>query len=205
MRKKIANNHLGAMPLREIFQQNYATAPWIVDAAITDAQAVFKRDPAVKSLMSVLLNLSGFQALQIHRIANHLWKNDRKELALFMQSRCSEIFLVDIHPAAQFGQGVMLDHATGIVVGETAVVGDNVTIMQSVTLGGTGNDVGDRHPKIRDEVTIGAGSKVLGNITVGRNVTILAGSIVLNDIKANTTVVGIPAKDLSEFKPLQMT
>jgi serine O-acetyltransferase len=142
----------------------------------------------------VLLNFKGFQAIQVHRLANQLWIHGRKDLALFIQSRNSEVFSVDIHPAAKIGQAVMFDHATGIVVGETAIIHNNVSIMQSVTLGGTGNEAGDRHPKVLEGVMIGAGAKILGNITIGEGAKIGAGSVVLNNVPAHVTVAGIPAK-----------
>ena len=142
----------------------------------------------------MILNLKGFHAIQAHRLANCLWQQNRKELARFVQSRTSEVFGVDIHPACKVGKGIMFDHATGIVIGETAVIEDNVSILQSVTLGGTGNEQGDRHPKIRAGVLIGAGAKVLGNIEVGEGARIGAGSVVLSNVPAHTTAVGVPAK-----------
>ena len=131
-------------------------------------------------------------------MAHFLWKNDRKELALFIQSRNSEVFSVDIHPACVMGRGIMFDHATGIVVGETSVIEDNVSILQQVTLGGTGNEQGDRHPKIRSGVLISTGAKVLGNIEIGEGAKIGAGSVVLNDVEAHTTVVGVPARTVGK-------
>ncbi|WP_158965585.1 serine O-acetyltransferase [Paraglaciecola sp. L3A3] len=191
---KLADKVMGSLTIKEMFEQCYLLHPEIAEAAMFDIQAVFNRDPAVNTHLTVLLNFKGFQAIQVHRLANQLWKMGRKELALFIQSRNSEVFAIDIHPAAHIGQGVMFDHATGIVVGETAVIEDNVSIMQSVTLGGTGNEAGDRHPKIRQGVMIGAGAKILGNITIGEGAKIGAGSVVLNDVPAHVTVAGIPAK-----------
>jgi serine O-acetyltransferase len=191
---KLADDVMSALSVREMFEQSYLIRPEIVDAAICDIQAVFKRDPAVHSFLTVLLNFKGFQAIQVHRLAHQLWMAGRKDLALFIQSRNSEAFSVDIHPAAKIGQGVMFDHATGIVVGETAVIDNNVSIMQSVTLGGTGNEAGDRHPKIREGVMIGAGAKILGNIVIGEGAKVGAGSVVLDDVPAHVTVAGIPAK-----------
>jgi serine O-acetyltransferase len=159
-----------------------------------DIKAVKDRDPAADSYLTVILNLKGFHAIQAHRLANCLWQQNRKELARFIQSRTSEVFGVDIHPACKVGHGIMFDHATGIVIGETAVIEDNVSILQSVTLGGTGNEQGDRHPKIRAGVLIGAGAKVLGNIEVGEGARIGANSVVLSAVPAHTTVVGVPAK-----------
>lgn len=191
---KLADDVMNALSVREMFEQCYLMHPDIVDAAISDIQAVFKRDPAVHSFLTVLLNFKGFQAIQVHRLAHQLWKADREDLALFIQSRNSEVFSVDIHPAATIGQGVMFDHATGIVVGETAVIENNVSIMQSVTLGGTGNEAGDRHPKVHEGVMIGAGAKILGNIIIGKGAKVGAGSVVLNDVPPHVTVAGIPAR-----------
>jgi serine O-acetyltransferase len=140
------------------------------------------------------LNHKGFHALQAHRIAHRLWCNDRKPLARHMQSRMSEVFAVDIHPAARLGAGLFIDHATGVVIGETTVVGDDVSILQGVTLGGTGKRSGDRHPKIGPDVLLCAGAKVLGNIRIGRGAKVGSGSVVLKDVPAHTTVVGVPAR-----------
>lgn len=182
--------------LFELFHSFYHNEPEVLDAVTADLAAVYDRDPAITSYLTVLLNLKGFQAIQIHRLAHHLWQNNRKELALYIQSRNSEVMGVDIHPACKIGKGVMFDHATGIVIGETAVIEDNVSILQSVTLGGTGNESGDRHPKVRHGVMIGAGTQVLGNIEIGYNSKIGAGSVVLKDVKPHTTVVGVPAKQV---------
>lgn len=191
---KISDNVMSSLAIREIFEQAYVLNPNIVRAAIKDIQAVFNRDPAVDSYLTVLIHFKGFQSIQVHRLAHYLWAKKRRDLALFIQSRNSEVFAVDIHPAAQIGCGVMFDHATGIVVGETTVIEDNVSVLQSVTLGGTGNETGDRHPKIRQGVMVGAGAKILGNIEVGRGSKIGAGSVVLNDVPEHVTVVGVPAK-----------
>jgi serine O-acetyltransferase len=191
---KLTDDVMGSLAFREMFEQSYLLHHEVVDAAICDIQAVFNRDPAVQTFLTVLLNFKGFQAIQVHRLANQLHLAGRKDLALFIQSRNSEVFSVDIHPAAVIGQGVMFDHATGIVVGETAVIENNVSILQSVTLGGTGNEAGDRHPKIREGVMIGAGAKILGNIEVAEGAKVGAGSVVLDDVPAHVTVAGIPAK-----------
>lgn len=191
---KISDDVMPAIALSEMFNEAYLLDPSIVDAAVADVQAIVARDPAVSTFLPVLIHFKGFQALQVHRLAHYLWKNGRKELALFMQSRTSEVFCVDIHPAAQIGKGVMFDHATGIVIGETAVVENNVSILQEVTLGGTGNESGDRHPKVREGVMIGSGAKILGNIEIGRGSKVGAGSVVLNSVPACTTVAGVPAK-----------
>lgn len=190
---KIADNVMPSMAIRELFEGAYSNCPDVINYAKHDLRAVFDRDPAISSMLSVLLNLKGYQAIQAHRLAHCLWNDKRKELAMFIQSRNSEVFGVDIHPASQIGKGVMFDHATGIVVGETAVIEDNVSIMQQVTLGGTGNESGDRHPKVRSGVLIGTGATVLGNIEIGRGAKVGAGSVVLSDVPPHTTVVGVPA------------
>ncbi len=159
-----------------------------------DLNAVKTRDPACPDHLHVLLNLKGFQALQVHRIAHRLWGRQRKELAFTLANAASRIFGADIHPAAVIGCGVMLDHGTGIVIGETAVVEDNVSILQEVTLGGTGKECGDRHPKIRSGVLLGAGAKVLGNIEIGTMSKIAAGSVVLKPVPPHSTVAGVPAR-----------
>nr|WP_136251312.1 serine O-acetyltransferase [Ningiella ruwaisensis] len=191
---KISDDVMPAITVSEIFDEAYLLNPEMVEAAMLDAQAIVQRDPAVDKYLPVLTYFKGFQALQVHRLAHYLWQNGRKELAIFLQSRNSEVFSVDIHPAAKIGKGVMFDHATGIVIGETAVVEDNVSILQEVTLGGTGSESGDRHPKIRAGVMIGSGAKILGNITVGYRSKVGAGSVVLNDVPDCVTVVGVPAK-----------
>lgn len=190
---KIADEVMSAVTLRELFDAAYTRDPSIVENAADDIEAVFDRDPAISSMLTVLFNLKGFHAIQIHRISHLLYQEKRLDLALMIQSRNSEVMGVDIHPAAKIGRGVMFDHATGIVIGETAVVEDNVSILQSVTLGGTGNESGDRHPKVRSGVLIGAGAKVLGNIEVGTGAKIGAGSVVLRDVAPHTTVAGVPA------------
>ena len=159
-----------------------------------DIKAIYKRDPAVEKVMTPLLYFKGFHALQGYRVANSLWKEGRREIALFMQNRISEVFAVDIHPAATIGKGVLIDHATGVVIGETALVEDNVSMLHQVTLGGTGKEGGDRHPKVKSGVLIGAGTKILGNITIGKSSKIGAGSVILKDIEEHTTVVGVPGK-----------
>ncbi len=191
---KIADEVMPTLAVKEMFDMAFAKDPEIIQSAINDIVAVFKRDPAVTSYLTVLLHFKGFQAIQAHRLAHYLWNQGRKQLALFIQSRNSQVFSVDIHPAARIGQGVMFDHATGIVVGETAVIEDDVSIMQSVTLGGTGNESGDRHPKIRQGVMVGSGAKILGNIEVGEGSKVGAGSVVLDHVPPHVTVVGVPAK-----------
>ncbi len=191
---KLSDDVMPVVTVRELFDNAFDQSPVISQDAACDIKAVFDRDAAVSTHLVVILYLKGFQSIQVHRLAHFLWVNDRKELALFIQSRNSEVFGVDIHPACKIGRGIMFDHATGIVIGETSVIEDNVSILQQVTLGGTGNEKGDRHPKVRSGVLISTGAKVLGNIEIGAGAKIGAGSVVLNDVEAHTTVVGVPAR-----------
>ena len=193
-----------ALVLREIFEEVMSEAKsTIVQDVEKDILAICERDAACDTLTTPLLFFKGFHALQTHRVAHWLWKNERKSLALHLQAQMSIAFGVDIHPAAQIGSGIMLDHATGFVVGETCVIEDNVSILQSVTLGGTGKEQGDRHPKIRRGVLIGAGAKILGNIEIGEGAKIGAGSVVLKPVKAHTTVAGVPAKEVGRNTDLE--
>ena len=176
---KLASSIMPAIAIREVVEEAYAADPEMIASAACDIQAVRTRDPAVDKYSTPLLYLKGFHALQAYRIGHWLWNEGRRALAIFLQNQVSVTFQVDIHPAAKIGRGIMLDHATGIVVGETAVIEDDVSILQSVTLGGTGKTSGDRHPKIREGVMIGAGAKILGNIEVGRGAKIGAGSVVM--------------------------
>jgi len=191
---KISDDVMPATTVRELFEHAFSTSMEIIQYAASDIRAVFERDAAISSYLPVILYLKGFQAIQAHRLAHFLWTNNRRDLALFIQSRNSEVYGVDIHPACVMGKGIMFDHATGIVIGETSVIEDDVSILQSVTLGGTGNEQGDRHPKIRSGVLISAGAKVLGNIEIGEGAKVGAGSVVLNDVPPHTTVVGVPAR-----------
>ena len=159
-----------------------------------DIAAYYERDPACSRFIEPILYFKGFQAIQTHRLAHWLWEQGRRDFALYLQSRSSEVFQCDINPAAKIGRGIFVDHATGLVVGQTAVVGDNVSILHSVTLGGTGKEDGDRHPKVGDGVLIGAGAKILGNIPVGNCSRVAAGSLVLKPVPEKTTVAGVPAK-----------
>ena len=192
--EKLADDVVPAVAMREIFEVAYEANPSLIQAACADLLAVFNRDPAATDYCTVLLYLKGFHAIQSYRVANHMWTTGRKSLAKYIQSRVSSTLQVDIHPAAKIGSGVMFDHATGIVVGETCVIEDEVSILQSVTLGGTGKESGDRHPKIRAGVLIGAGAKILGNIEVGEGAKVGAGSVVLEPVAPHTTVAGVPAK-----------
>ena len=174
----------------------YKNCDGIAEALEKDLVFFKKNDPACKYYSTPILFYKGFQGLASYRAANCLWKNDRHTMALFIQNRASEVFGVDIHPAADIQGGVMIDHATGVVIGETSKVEENVSIFQGVTLGGKGNERGDRHPKIKSGASIYASSTILGNITIGENSTVAAGSLVLKDVAPNTTVAGIPAKTL---------
>ncbi|MEJ0025491.1 MAG: serine O-acetyltransferase [Rhizomicrobium sp.] len=192
--KKIGSEDLSPMMMREIFEEAMTADPAIGDAVRADLAAVFDRDPACKAHIEALLFYKGFQALECHRIAHWLWHQNRRAMARFFQSRISELFGVDIHPAAKMGKGIMIDHATGVVIGETAVVEDDVSIMQGVTLGGTGKESGDRHPKVRRGVLISLGAKILGNIEIGEYSRIGAGSVVLKAVPPGCTAVGVPAR-----------
>lgn len=195
---KLESGEMSAQLVREICDAAYRDAPELAQAARADIAAVYDRDPACHRFMQPMLFFKGFQALQAYRVAHWLWKTGRWDMALFFQMRTSEMFGVDIHPAARIGQGLMIDHAHSIVIGETAVVGDNVSMLHSVTLGGTGKEEEDRHPKIEDGVLIGAGAKVLGNIRIGHCSRIAAGSVVLDEVPPKTTVAGVPAKVVGE-------
>ncbi|MDX7986404.1 serine O-acetyltransferase [Xenorhabdus sp. 12] len=191
---KLATPIMPPIEVREVVESAYCSDPHMIESAARDIKAVRLRDPAVDKYSTPLLYLKGFHALQAYRIAHWLWKQDRQALAIYLQNQISVSFGVDIHPAAKIGCGIMLDHATGIVIGETAVVENDVSILQSVTLGGTGKAGGDRHPKVREGVMIGAGSKILGNIEIGRGAKIGAGSVVLRPVPPHTTVAGVPAR-----------
>uniref|UniRef100_A0A6V7KDV8 serine O-acetyltransferase n=1 Tax=Bracon brevicornis TaxID=1563983 RepID=A0A6V7KDV8_9HYME len=191
---KLANSIMPAIAIREVVEEAYRADPQMILSAACDIRAVCQRDPAVDKYSTPLLYLKGFHALQAYRIGHWLWYQGRKALAIYFQNQISVSFGVDIHPAATIGCGIMLDHATGIVIGETAVVENDVSILQSVTLGGTGKTSGDRHPKISEGVMIGAGAKILGNIEVGRGAKIGAGSVVLQPVPAHTTAAGVPAR-----------
>ena len=178
----------------QAFQDALEAEPEIADATRADIVAVFDRDPACFRYIEPLLYFKGYQAVQIHRMAHRLWLMGRKDFAFYLQSRSSQIFSVDIHPAAHMGKGIMIDHAHNIVIGETASVGDDCSLLHSVTLGGTGKAHGDRHPKVRRGVLLGAGAKVLGNIEIGECARVASGSVVLHDVPPNRTVAGVPAK-----------
>jgi len=191
--RKIGTEDLSPMMTREIFDEAMRAEPGIGDAVRADLSAVFDRDPACHAHVDAFLFYKGFHALQTHRVAHWLWQHDRRAMALFFQNRISGLFGVDIHPAARMGKGIMIDHATGVVIGETAVVEDDVSIMQGVTLGGTGKETGDRHPKIRRGVLLSMGAKILGNIEIGEYSRVGASSVVLKDVPPGCTAVGVPA------------
>lgn len=195
---KLASSEMSEQIMREIADAAYLADPDLSAAARADLVAIYDRDPACHRFLQPLIFFKGFQAVQSYRLGNWLWRQDRRDLAYFVQMRVSEIFGVDIHPAAKIGKGIMIDHAHSVVVGETAVIGDNVSMLHSVTLGGTGKEDDDRHPKIGNGVLIGAGAKVLGNITVGHCSRIAAGSVVLEEVPPMKTVAGVPARIVGE-------
>lgn len=197
---KLASATIHSITLRDVMYKAHQEDPGIADACVADLVAVRERDPACRGYSQPFLYFKGYQSLQTYRIAHHLWKEGRIELALHLQSRMSEIFAMDIHPAAQIGCGIMLDHGTGVVIGETAVVEDNVSILHEVTLGGTGKQGGDRHPKIRKGCLISVGAKILGNIEIGEGAKVGGGAVVLTDVAPHTTVAGIPAKPVGKVK-----
>ncbi|MGJ0507468.1 MAG: serine O-acetyltransferase [Methylocystis sp.] len=185
---------MDAAAIADAFLTALESEPAIGDAFRADIAACVERDPACQRLIEPLLYFKGFHAIQASRLAHALWRAGKRDFAFYIQSRTSDALAADIHPAARFGKGIFLDHATGFVVGETAVVEDEVSILHGVTLGGTGKVAGDRHPKIRRGVMIGADSKILGNIEIGACARIAAGSVVLQAVPANSVVAGVPAK-----------
>ncbi|MEJ6388106.1 serine O-acetyltransferase [Gymnodinialimonas ulvae] len=196
--QKLASSEMSEQLLREIADEAFASDPTLGAQVRADIVAVFDRDPACHRFLQPLMYFKGFQAITAYRVGHWLWRTGRRDLAYFIQMRVSEVFGVDIHPGAQVGQGIMIDHAHSVVIGETAIVGDNVSMLHSVTLGGTGKEEEDRHPKIGNGVLIGAGAKVLGNIEVGHCSRIAAGSVVLEAVPPMKTVAGVPAKIVGE-------
>lgn len=192
--QRLHHEDVGGDIIRQTFAGVLEDDPSLGEAFRADLAAILDRDPACSRYIEPILYFKGFQALQTHRFAHWLWCNGSRDFALYLQSQSSRVFGVDIHPAASIGKGILLDHATGIVIGETAVVGDNCSLLHTVTLGGSGKVGGDRHPKIGRGVMIGAGSKILGNIRVGDCARIAAGSVVLKDVPPRCTVAGVPAK-----------
>lgn len=191
---KLKDDILPSITLRDLFLEILDGEERLREVIRIDLQAVKDRDPAANGYLSPFLFFKGFSALSAYRFANHLWYEDRRPLALYLQSLISKVFGVDIHPAATVGKGILIDHATGVVIGETAVVGDNVSLLHNVTLGGTGKERGDRHPKVGNGVLISAGAKVLGNIRIGEGAKIGAGSVVLHSVRPHCTVAGVPAR-----------
>jgi len=190
---RLAEPALPAIDLHRLFF-SILSIPDIAASARRDLSAVIERDPAAPSLVVPFLHFKGFQSLQAYRVAHHLWSQGRKDLAFHLQGRITLVYGVDFHPAARIGSGILIDHATGVVVGETAVIGNDVSMLHGVTLGGTGKQTGDRHPKVGDCVLLGAGVKVLGNVHIGDGSKVGAGSVVLSDVPAHCTVVGVPAR-----------
>ncbi len=195
----LADAAMPATALQALFCEVLRGDSSLSPAMIRDARAYVERDPACDQLLMPVLYFKGYQALQVHRIAHSLYQSQRLSLALYLQSRISQVFAVDIHPAAKIGSGIMIDHATGVVIGETAVIGDDVSLLHAVTLGGTGCSGGDRHPKVGSGVLIGAGAKILGNIAIGCGAKVAAGSVVLEPVPKHTTVAGVPAKIVGAF------
>ncbi|HNY30843.1 MAG TPA: serine O-acetyltransferase [Fibrobacteria bacterium] len=190
---RLAESSLPAPAMKAMFSP-LLRDPAVAEASRRDLSAVVERDPAAQSVASPFLHFKGFQSLQAYRVSHQLWIADRRDLALYVQGRISTVFGLDFHPAAKVGSGILIDHGTGVVVGETAVIGDDVSFLQGVTLGGTGKETGDRHPKIGNGVLLGAGAKVLGNIKVGDCSKVGAGSVVLHEVPPHCTVVGVPAR-----------
>lgn len=191
---KLASTTISSLAMRDLFDEALSSDPEIGAAARADIEAVRTRDPACTHFMMPLLYFKGFHSIQTYRVAHYFWTHGREQLALFLQGRVSQVLAVDIHPAARIGKGILVDHATGLVIGETAVVEDHVSMLHEVTLGGTGKETGDRHPKVRHGVLIGAGAKILGNVEIGAGAKIGAASVVLTDIPPHCTAVGVPAE-----------
>jgi serine O-acetyltransferase len=192
--RQLAGPGIAIPVLREVCAEAFASDPEIIRHFERDIHAVGERDPACRSCLQSFLFYKGLAALQAHRVAHWLWTQGRHATAFYLQTQVSTRLQVDIHPAASLGAGIFLDHATGIVIGETSVVGDDVSILQSVTLGGTGKERGDRHPKIGRGVLIGVGAKILGNISIGEGARVAAGAVVLSNVPPHATVAGVPAK-----------
>ncbi|MGD8294339.1 MAG: serine O-acetyltransferase [Desulfobacterales bacterium] len=191
---KLAGPSLAAMTIREVISEAFEMSPSIQTAICADLEAISSRDPASYGVSEPFLHYKGFHALESYRTANWLWERGRRSLACYLQNRISERFGVDVHPAAKIGKGILIDHATSVVIGETAVVEDDVSMLHEVTLGGTGRETGDRHPKVRRGVLIGAGAKILGNVVIGDGAKVGAGSVVLKDVPSHSIVAGVPAK-----------
>ena len=196
--ERLSHEDMPADVIRQTFEAMVKDEPEWSTTVRVDIQAYYDRDPACDRFFMPLLYFKGFHAIQTYRLSNWLWRQGRRDFALYLQSRSSGVFQTDIHPAARMGRGIFFDHATGIVVGQTAAIDDNVSILHGVTLGGTGKAGGDRHPKIQRGVLIGAGAKILGNIVVGHCSKVASGSVVLSEVPANKTVAGVPARIVGE-------
>jgi serine O-acetyltransferase len=200
---RLDSSEVSAEMIRQAYADALEAEPEMGEAFRADIVATVDRDPATNRFLEPVLYFKGFHAIQTHRLAHWLWKRGRKDFAYYLQSRSSAVFQTDINPAVSIGRGIFLDHATGLVVGETAVIEDDVSMLQEVTLGGTGKEAGDRHPKIRRGVLIGAGAKILGNIEIGHCARIAAGSVVLKSVPHNTTVAGVPARVIGQARCLE--
>lgn len=200
----LSTEHLPAEAFHELIRECHHAQPTAVDMATADLLAVFDRDAATTNFLSVAINQKGFQALQAYRVGHILWQSGRSHLASFIQGRVSQVFAIDIHPACVIGSGIMLDHGTGVVIGETCLIEDDVSILQNVTLGGTGKCSGKRHPTVRSGVMIGAGASILGNIEIGAGAKIGAGSVVLAPVPPYTTVVGVPARVAGQSRVISL-
>jgi len=194
---KLSSSTMGELETRDLILEAFRADIDIKEQCRRDLQAVVDRDPACKGYFVVILYYKGFLSLQAYRVAHYYWKLGREALALYLQSQISQAFAVDIHPAAKIGSGILIDHATSVVIGETTVIEDDVSLLHEVTLGGTGKQTGDRHPKVRRGVLIGAGAKILGNIEIGRGSRVGAGSVVLHSVPERSTAAGVPAKIVS--------
>ena len=198
--RKLVNHGASIEVLHNIFMEAFEGDPEILQQVACDMNAVCDRDPACPDVLTPLLYFKGFQSLVCYRVAHYLWRHERREFALYLQSLISETFAVDIHPAAKISCGILLDHATGFVAGETAVIEHDVSILHAVTLGGTGKERGDRHPKVRSGVLLGAGAKILGNVEIGEGAKVGAGSVVLKNVPPHTSVAGVPAKIIGKTR-----
>jgi serine O-acetyltransferase len=192
--ERLHQPEFSAAMIRDVFNEMRVDWPEWADIVRVDIAAVYDRDPACTRFIEPILYFKGFHAIQTHRLAHWAWHKGRKDFALYLQSRSSQVFQTDINPTSVLGRGIFMDHATGIVIGATAVIGDDVSILQDVTLGGTGKEGGDRHPKVKNGVLIGAGAKVLGNIEVGECSRVAAGALVVKPVPPKTTVAGVPAR-----------
>lgn len=201
---RLSSASVDAQSLEKLMLEVLQADPRLESAALADLNAYVQRDPACDTYIKPLLYFKGFLAIQSHRVARRFWLLDRKYLACYLQSRAAAVFLVDIHPAAKLDSGLMFDHATGIVIGESAEIGHNVSILHDVSLGGSGNRVGKRHPSVGDGVLISVGAKLLGDISVGNGVKIGGGSVVLGSIPENSTVVGVPAKIIGDNAGIEL-